>query len=483
MRQDKGGGQKLFRLFGHFSIILVLCASALSAKTFEDFKRTQTKLFTKYKDERDTSFSKYLKQQWGAYDAQKAILLYEKPKPKYIVPAKAKNIKSVGPKTSIKLKEIEEKKELAKIIQTPPKDINFDFYGSALGFEVPTGLKEARFYPQNQKGIVNFFNSAASSEYEKLINEIKKVSIFMNLNDWGIYLLVLEVSNHINSDRDESNLLSWFIFNKLGYEVKVGLANRDIVLMHYSKKTIYSTPFYDFSKKKFYVISNYTKGSVGRLYTYTQNYPEADKALDLSLQTLPNLMLKMKKKTLSFDENAQTYSVSLEYNQNLIDFMATYPQADYETYFNAPMNSRTYQSVANDLKKYIDGMRASDAINFVLHFVQKSFKYERDNEQFGREKVMFALETLYYDKSDCEDRAILFSYLIKELFGVSVVGLKYKDHMATALYIPMSGDSVKVGERKLIIADPTYINATIGQSMPKYRSKKPESFIFLKRDD
>ncbi len=95
---------------------------------------------------------------------------------------------------------------------------------------------------------------------------------------------------------------------------------------------------------------------------------------------------------------------------------------------------------------------------------------------------MFANETLYFDKSDCEDRAVLFSYLVKELFGVSVVGVKYKDHMATALYVPMSGDSVKAGKRKLVLADPTYINSSIGQSIPKYKSLIPESFVVVKKD-
>lgn len=113
--------------------------------------------------------------------------------------------------------------------------------------------------------------------------------------------------------------------------------------------------------------------------------------------------------------------------------------------------------------------------------MQKAFKYERDQQQFGREKVMFANETLYYDKSDCEDRAILFAHLVKKLFKVSVVGVKYKDHMATALYIPMQGDSVKVAGKKFIIADPTYINANIGQSMPKYRSVIPVDYIMLRK--
>ena len=531
MRQNKDGEVKLFRLFGHFSVVFLLSASALSAQSFADFKRSQAESFSKYKDERDNAFNKHLKQQWEAYNVYQGVPIYEKPKPKEIPPAIPKKIKSVGPKISIKVKKIEHvepkpvqkfivfkepkkeiikkekvepkekvevkkekiepKKEIVEVIRIEPKkieavvakDITFDFFGSILGFDVPNGIKTAKFYPQNQEGITNFFDSAASSDYESFITEIKRVSKTMNLNDWGTYLLVLEVSNRIHSNQDNSNLLSWFIFNKLGYAVKVGLAKRHIVLMHYSKKIIYSTPNYNFSNKKFYVVSNYAKGNVGRLYSYKQNYPGADKPLDLSLKTLPLFSSKMKDKTLSFKEYGNTYKVSFEYNQNLIDFMATYPQADYETYFNAPIDGRTYKSIASDLKKYLDGKQAGDAMNFVLHFVQKSFKYEIDNKQFGREKVMFATETLYFDKSDCEDRAVLFSYLVKELFDVSVVGVKYKDHMATALYVPMSGDSINAGKRKLVIADPTYINSSIGQSMPKYKSIKPDSLVVLRKEN
>ena len=162
--------------------------------------------------------------------------------------------------------------------------------------------------------------------------------------------------------------------------------------------------------------------------------------------------------------------------------MASYPQADYETFFNAPMDDKTYKDLALSLKKYIDGKKASEAMNFVLHFVQKSFKYEQDNKQFGREKVMFAQETLFFDKSDCEDRAVLFSYLIKELFDISVVGVKYKDHMATALYVPLDGDIVTAGSRKFVIADPTYVDAVIGVSMPRYRSLQPQSYIIVKNN-
>ena len=516
MQQIKGGEPKSWKLFGRFSLILLVSITALNAESFEDFKKSQAQSFQKYKDERDNAFNKYLKEQWKAYNVYKGTPLYEKPKPKKIAPAKPKKLKPVGPKISIKVKEVkhvepepvqqvvvkkketpkpkvkkpEVKKPLVVIVPkeviTPkvvvPKDVTFDFYGSALGFDIPTGIKRAKFYPQNQKGIANFFDSAASSEYEELLSEIKRVSKVMNLNDWGVYLLVLNISDQVYSSTDDSKLLRWFLFNKMGYAVKIGLAKKHIVLMHYSNKIIYSTPNYTFGKKKFYVVANYAKGGVGRLYSYAQDYPGSTKPLNLSLDTLPNFSSNMKNKTLEFKQFGKKYTIPFEYNQNLIDFMATYPQADYETFFNAPIDSRTYKGIATSLKKYIDGKQASDAMNFVLNFVQNSFKYQRDNQQFGREKVMFAQETLYFNKSDCEDRAVLFSYLIKELFSVGVVGVKYKDHMATALYVPIQGDTVKAAGREFVLADPTYMNANIGQSMPKYKPLKPDSFIVLKRD-
>jgi hypothetical protein len=491
---NKVGEPKLFRLFGRFSIIVLVGFTTLSAQqSFKDFKKSQSGSFKSYKDERDNAFNNYLKQEWEAYKAYKSEPLYEKPKPLDIEAAKPQEIKPVGPKVVIKIREELQKEPVPVIVpkepeivvrieEKKPKDITFDFFGTKLALDIPVGIKNANYYPQSQVGVVNFFSSAANSDYEPLLLEINRISQKMNLNDWGLYLLVSKISNMTYANQENSNLLSWFIFNKLGYAVKIGLEGKHIVLLHHSKKTIYSTPNYEFDNKKYYVIANYAKGSPGRIFSYKQDYPGSTRELDLSLKTLPNLEIDIKSKNLNFSYSGKEYGVEFSYNKNLIDFMASYPQADYETFFNAPVDDITYRDLAKSLKRHIDGKKASEAMNFVLNFVQKSFKYEQDNEQFGREKVMFAQETLYFDKSDCEDRAVLFSYLIKELFGVSVLGVKYSDHMATAVYVPIEGDEVMVKSKKFVIADPTYINATIGMSMPKYKSIKPQSYIVVREN-
>jgi len=483
VQQNKVGEQKWFRLFGRFSIgclsiVYIFFSSSVYAQSFENFKRSEINAFQEYKDKKDTEFSHYLKIQWQEYTSQYSQALYRKKKPQAIPHTRPKKIKSVGPIISIKIEKIKPQKPKVKI-KTLKQDIHFLFFGEDIGFNIDKNYKKARFYPQSQVGISNFFNTLALSNYESTLNDLKRVKKTLNLNDWGLYLLIQDLSKQLYSYEDERKLFSWFFFNKLGYEVKIGISSKHVVLMHYSDKIIYSTPNYEFNKKKYYVISKYAQEFSHKVYTYKQNYPGAYKPLDLALQELPKLKKDMKMKKLSFKEFGKTYTIPYQYNKNLIDFMATYPQADYETYFNTPLSLLAYDELAEGIKKYVDTKKASVAINFVLHFVQKAFKYEVDQKQFAREKVMFANETLFYQKSDCEDRAILFARLIKHMFSISVVGVKYSDHMATALYIPLKGESVKAGNRRFIIADPTYINANIGQSMPKYSGKIPENFIYL----
>lgn len=490
MQQNKVGEQKSYRLFGHFSLLIFVSTTLLFAGSFEDFKKSQNTAFAQYSDTRDKAFKSYLESQWEEYNAQKSIPLYEKPKPKNIPSTIEKQIKTVGPKVSVYLPKEEQEKSLDMqedrlvVLKTSfiKKDINFDFYGTKLGFNIDEKIKSANYYPQNQKGISNFFDLVASSEYDYLVLEIQNIAKEMELNDWGINLLVSKLSDEIYSSKDNITLFKWFLLNKLGYGVKVGLASGHVVLMYYSDKQIYAAPSYRFGSKKYYVLDHNLNNS-SSLYSYPKEYPDANKALDLSLENLPKLATNLQTKTLSFKQLGKEYSVSYEYNQNLIDFMATYPQADYDTFFNAAIDEQSYMQIAKSLKKYVDGMQASKAINFVLNFVQNAFVYETDSEQFGYEKVMFAQETLYYEKSDCEDRAILFSLLVKKIFSINVVGVKYSDHMATALYIPMNGDNVNVYGKKYILADPTYINANIGQSMPRYKSKMPENFIVVKMDE
>ena len=113
-------------------------------------------------------------------------------------------------------------------------------------------------------------------------------------------------------------------------------------------------------------------------------------------------------------------------------------------------------------------MSQEDAANLLINFVQTAFRYMTDDEQWGYERPFFPEETLYYPYSDCEDRSILYARLVRELLGLDVVFLHYPGHLATAVCFEedVQGDHIVLDDKKYIVCDPTYINATIGMQMP-----------------
>jgi len=226
---NKDGELKWFKLFGHFSLIFLFLSSALAAESFKDFKRTQSKSFSAFKDKKDAAFNNYLKEQFEEYNAYIEAPLYKVPKPKSITPASAKDIKSVGPVVNIKLKSIVSSD--IPVVAFKKQDLNLNFFGTDLGFSIDDSIKTAKFYPQNQEGIANFFSAAAKSEYENIVLSISSIQNSMRLNDWGVYLLVMQFSQELFSNPDDAKLMSWFLFNKLGYDVKVGLSAKQVTLM------------------------------------------------------------------------------------------------------------------------------------------------------------------------------------------------------------------------------------------------------------
>ncbi len=478
MQQNKGGEVELFKLFGLFSIIFV---PFLVAGTFEHFERFHQSAFVKYSDAEDIAFKKYLDAEYKEFLLQVPLKRYSEKKPSRLSVTQSIQTPNVGPRVDMQIPSYKEP-------TIPPKqslknkDIVFDFFGVEVGFNFDKKIQDAKFYPRNQVGISKFFEQLASSEYTYLVADIKLFIKQYHFNDWGLNLLVQKITQKIFKQKDEADIFRWFLLTKLGYDVHLSLVKKHIVLFFLTKQKVYDQYSILFQKKRYYSLDkeSFSK-EIGSVYSYTHNYKNGLRKFDFALQTLPLLSQNIKRKELYFREYATKYTISFQYNQNIIDFLATYPQLEEEVYFDAIIDPLTHRTLFLSLQKYVDAKRASGAIEFLLHFTQGAFEYKVDKKQFGYEKMMFAQETLVYDASDCEDRAVLFSFLIQKILHLSVVALVYKNHFSTALYIPLNGDKIDVQGRDFIISDPSYLNANIGQSLTQYRNKKPKKIIFVKK--
>ena len=183
----------------------------------------------------------------------------------------------------------------------------------------------------------------------------------------------------------------------------------------------------------------------------------------------------VEKRNLTFDYNGKIRVIEADYEQSRVDFLNTYPQLDLEVYFSSEVGETAESPLLQQLADEIEGIDEQEAVNFLLRFVQTSFKYSTDEKQFGKENYLFPEETIYYPYSDCEDRSVLFAWLVRRLLNLEVVGLNYPGHVATAVQMKhhVEGDYVTYKGKRYTVTDPTYINATAGMTMPDYRNTKP----------
>lgn len=182
-----------------------------------------------------------------------------------------------------------------------------------------------------------------------------------------------------------------------------------------------------------------------------------------------------KARYLKFSYNGKTHKINVGYDSETIQYLKTYPQMDIGMYFNSEVNQATANPLLKQLKPLVEGKSEEDAVNLLLRFVQTSFKYKTDEQQFGIENYLFPEETLHYPYSDCEDRSVFFAWLVHNLLDLKVIGLDFPGHIAAAVNFneKVKGDAISFNGKLYIITDPTYINATAGMTMPDYKNKKP----------
>src|SRR4030095_12952797 len=110
-----------------------------------------------------------------------------------------------------------------------------------------------------------------------------------------------------------------------------------------------------------------------------------------------------------------------------------YPVVDYSTYFNIPLSAATYGTLISSLKAKIKRLKVKEGVDYLMHFTRYAFLFKPDEEVFGQEKRLSPEETLMYDNSDCDDRAGLLFYLVKDIYDRPMMVVEYPKHVTIAV--------------------------------------------------
>lgn len=322
----------------------------------------------------------------------------------------------------------------------------------------------------NENAIADAYEALCNSDYKPLLADCAQIRKDLRLNDWGVFTLVRQVADTYCGTANESIVMQQFLLNEMGYKARMARkATEDKMMLFVATDcSIYAHPYITLNGQNYYNLSGNNEQC--QFYMCQKDSPKAKNSVGMQLKEAPLFPGTVVSSTHQAKGSAARVTVDVP--KALMDFYKDYPQCDYSVYFNAPVNAAMENRILSSLAPLVQGRNEADAANILINFVQTAFQYQTDGQQFGYEKPFFVEELFYYPYSDCEDRAMLFSYLVRELLGLDVVLLDYPEHIATAVRFNgnVSGDYLMVNGRKYIVCDPTYIGASIGMTMPRYKT-------------
>lgn len=322
----------------------------------------------------------------------------------------------------------------------------------------------------NENAIADAYEALCNSDYKPLLADCAQIRKDLQLNDWGVFTLVRQVADTYCGTANESIVMQQFLLNEMGYKARMARkATEDKMMLFVATDcSIYAHPYITLNGQNYYNLSGNNEQC--QFYMCQKDSPKAKNSVGMQLKEAPLFPGTVVSSTHQAKGSAARVTVDVP--KALMDFYKDYPQCDYSVYFNAPVNAAMENRILSSLAPLVQGRNEADAANILINFVQTAFQYQTDGQQFGYEKPFFVEELFYYPYSDCEDRAMLFSYLVRKLLGLDVVLLDYPEHIATAVRFNgnVSGDYLMVNGRKYIVCDPTYIGASIGMTMPRYKT-------------
>lgn len=359
------------------------------------------------------------------------------------------------------------------------KIVQFSFYGIEQLVTVPQ--QYGTFHPKgiSENEVESFWEMLSESDYHWILSDCDKYKAALGYNDWAILKWVQALSEaifpqDINSER---GIFTVFILNQMGLQVKLARSENKLIILFSSMQQIYSRKFVTIDTYPYYLAENNLSAS--SIYTYRGSYIRNGRPLDLRLSKPLHLDTASSSYHINFKSTVWESTFSYNVSQSLLDFYNDYPKVDANVYATAETSTEFKETIKQFM---VTNQQMDDiaSINKILSFMHIDFKYKVDQEQFGYEKPFFLEENFIYPYNDCEDRSIMLSVLLRDLFGLKSVLLDYDDHMCIAVNISenIKGAHLLINSEKYYVCDPTYIGATIGMIIPEYK-KKPAKVWML----
>lgn len=451
---------------------------------FDRFQESKQKEFDAFRDSLNEAYTRFLEQKWESFSLFRQERSFRPmPEPPVYTPESPLPDEGAQPpvveNVPVAPPEPVEEPPVPEPVIPQPLTVSVLFFGTPVQLQPVDNRLASRLANASEREVASFWLQLSGMPVGTIAGDIRRISRELCLDDWGVFQLVREMAAAYIPDATENErvVFSVFMLNQLGKGAKIGRSGNDLYALLASRNMLSNTSYFVFGRSsggmRYYVI-NASRKELHEIQTCNAEYGDGGQPVDFAVSLHPRLSDAVVSQALNYAGCDYT----IPCNRNLVDYYATYPCVDFEVYATAPIEEQMLEALKHQLEPCIGGKPQLEAVNYLLHFVQNAFRYQTDQEQYGYEKWNFAEETLVSACSDCDDRAIFFAQLVRNLLGLETVLVHYPGvHLATAVRFAdqgMDGDYVTVDGSKYFICDPTYINADAGMAMPDLRHVQVE---------
>lgn len=477
-------------------LIAFIIAMPLQAQDFEAFRQSMESRFDSFRIQKEEEFEKYraklnaefaefMRQSWSRFEGNPA---QPAPPPIPDVPPVVfpELDEIVLPDDEIPFDDILpiifEEDEPIPLLPLPEKtdpeidpempEVKLAFYGTSCSARFDEAHRVS-MRNCSESSAADMWEDLAAGGYDILIKDCLKIREELDLCDWAYYQLTESFSKEIYGYTNEAVMLQAFIMSQSGFKFRLGRTDdKKLHILLGTSDGLYDYPYYVIGGEEYYL----TDGSMDEsMYVFDKAFP-GEKSIRLTMNRHMGLDVKQSTPKFLKSEKYDNVAAEVAVNGNLIAFYNDYPHpfkkgdpySSWVFYAVAPLSAEVESELYSALIPRISGLTKAEAADVLLNFVQTAFDYKTDGDFWGYERSFFPEETLHYPYCDCEDRAILYSRLVRDLLGLKVVFLYYPNHLATAVAFDeeVRGDYILIDGERYVVCDPTYINASIGMTMP-----------------
>lgn len=309
-----------------------------------------------------------------------------------------------------------------------------------------------------------------------------------SLDDWLYYQLLRKTAFAICPKFEHYGLYTlykWYLLGHSGYETAISLSENNLLFYVRTDDQVYGIPFFEREGKRFICLNRHDfpeeANGFGEVMDAGVFIAGATKPFSYKIQQIPAMQdVALESKHLGFEYKNKKYEFEVKLNSEVRTLFRNYPVADFETYFNIPLSHETYSSLIPALRNSMRNMKTMEGIDFLMHFTRYSFLYEEDQKYFGQEKRLSPEQTLLYEQSDCDDRAALFFYLVKEIYNLPMIVLLYPTHVTIAVELNQEGHrTIEYQGRKYSVCEPTPQAEELGVGkIPKHLRRQSYDIVY-----